>query len=71
MIGKEKVFLKLGKSLIVNKNLKKGNKVKIQDLSGKIFNKIYTPVRDSYKVIGRKLLNDKKKFQPISIKDLK
>jgi sialic acid synthase len=71
LLGKEAVFQKLGKSLIVNKNLKKGTRIKIQDLSGKIFTKIFIPVRDSYKVIGKKLVKSKKQFEEILTQDFK
>ena len=52
-IGKESVFKKLGKSLILNKKINKGEKITINDLSGKIFLEQYIPVRDSNKVIGK------------------
>ena len=40
LIGKEPVFVKLGKSLITTKDLKIGEKIKLENLSGKIFEKI-------------------------------
>lgn len=52
-IGKEAVFKRLGKSIIANKKIKAGNKISIDDLSGKIFLKQYIPVRESVNVIGR------------------
>jgi N-acetylneuraminate synthase/sialic acid synthase len=52
-IGKEVVFQRLGKSIIANKKIKVGNKISIDDLSGKIFLKQYIPVRESIDVIGR------------------
>jgi sialic acid synthase len=64
-IGKEPVFVKLGKSLIANKLIKKGQKIKINDLSGKIFDKNIILVRYSHKVIGKKALKDIFKGSPI------
>ena len=54
-LGKEKVFSKLGKSIIANKNIKAGKKIKIEDLNGLIFDKQYMPIRDCVKLIGKKL----------------
>ncbi len=54
-LGKEKVFSKLGKSLIFNKNLSKGEKVLTNDLSWKIIDKNGILVRDSYKIIDKYL----------------
>lgn len=53
-IGKEMVFQKLGKSIIASTYIKKGEKFSLQNLSGKIFHKQYIPVRESYKLIGKK-----------------
>lgn len=55
LLGKEPVFKKLGKSLALNKKLQKGNKIKIDDLTGIIFDKNYIPVRESNSIIGKKL----------------
>lgn len=52
-IGKEKVFEKLGKSLVPKNRLKKNQRIKIDDLTGVIFTKNYIPIRETYKVIGR------------------
>ena len=54
-LGKEKVFLKLGKSIVANRNLKSGKKIKIEDLNGIIFNRQYIPIRESHSLIGKKL----------------
>lgn len=52
-IGKEPVFNRLGKSIIAKVNIKKGKKININQLSGKIFLKQYIPVRESINVIGK------------------
>lgn len=65
-LGNEFVFQKLGKSLVANRDLKQGSEIKINDLSGKIFNSIHIPVRESNKVIGKKVLKDITRDQPIN-----
>ena len=70
-LGEEPVFQKLGKSIIVNKNLKKGTRIKISDLSGKIFHKNVVLVRYSRKFIGKYLKKDVKKNEPLHYKDIK
>ncbi len=65
-IGKEKVFLKLGKSLIPNKDLKKGEIITLENLSGKIFNKQYIPVRQSNEIIGKTLIKDINHGEPFT-----
>ena len=51
-LGNEYVFQKLGKSLVPNRDIAAGEVISIDDLSGKIFNDQYIPVRESNKVIG-------------------
>ena len=70
LLGKESVFKKLGKSIIVNKNLKKGTKLKISDLSGKIFEKEFIPIRETYKFMNKRLKKNLKKDQPITFRDI-
>ncbi|MDC1258156.1 N-acetylneuraminate synthase family protein [Pelagibacteraceae bacterium] len=69
-IGKEPVFTKLGKSLIANKLIKKGKKIKINDLSGKIFQENIVLVRYSHKIIGKKVKKNILKGTPISFSDI-
>lgn len=69
-IGNEKVFEKLGKSLICNKNLKSGDTLSLENLSGKIFDKQYIPVRESNKYINKKINKDLKKGNPITLNDI-
>lgn len=64
-LGKEPVFIKLGKSLVSNIDLKKGDVLTLENLSGKIFNDQHIPVRQSNEVIGKKLNSDLKKGEPI------
>ncbi len=64
-VGKEPVFKKLGKSLVPVNNLLAGEHITIDDLSGKIFNKTYIPVRESINVIGKRLKCDVKAGEPL------
>ena len=69
-IGEEKVFKKLGKSLVVLDDLSKGTTLTINNLSGKIFSTQFIPVRESNQVIGRILNRDLKAGQPINFSDI-
>lgn len=64
-IGLEKVFMKLGKSIVAIIDLKRGDTLTIDNLSGKIFDKQYIPVRESNTIIGHKINCDIKKGDPI------
>ena len=54
-IGNEPVFKKLGKSLVANRDLKMGEVLTLENLSGKIFREQYIPVRESNSIIGKKI----------------
>ena len=69
-LGSEYVFQKLGKSIVANTDLLAGDVLNLDNLSGIIFNNQHTPVRDSHKVIGKKLKKPISKGEPILIKDL-
>ncbi len=71
LIGKEPVFVKLGKSLITTKDLRVGEKIKLENLSGKIFEKNLILVRYSYKIIGKRVKKSMKKGEPILFTNLK
>jgi sialic acid synthase len=68
-LGNEKVFKKLGKSLIAYVDIKAGEKITLNNLSGRIFNSQYIPVRESNQVLGRVVNRDIKKGEPIRIND--
>lgn len=70
-LGNEFVFQKLGKSIIANKTIKSGAVIKSDDLSGRIFNENFVPVRESNKVIGRIVLNEIDKGEPVLFANLK
>jgi sialic acid synthase len=51
-LGNERVFKKLGKSLIAYVDIQAGEKISLENLSGRIFGTQYIPVRESNQVIG-------------------
>jgi len=53
-LGSEPVFKKLGKSLVAARDIQKGEKLSVENLSGQIFQIQHLPVRESNKLIGRK-----------------
>ncbi len=68
-LGEESVFTKLGKSIVANQDLKSGDKLTLDNLSGKIYGKQYIPVRESNRVIGKVLERDIKQGELILYKD--
>jgi len=70
-VGNEKVFQKLGKSLVANHDIKLGDKFNLENLSGRIFNKTYIPVRESNSVLGSIAKRDIVKGEPIQYADFK
>jgi N-acetylneuraminate synthase/sialic acid synthase len=69
-LGNEFVFKKLGKSLVAYTDIKAGDMISIDDLSGKIFSSQFIPVRESNKVVGRVAKVNISKGQQISYDDL-
>ena len=69
-IGKEKVFMKLGKSIVMREDIKAGDKFSLDNLSGVIFSNQYIPVRESNKIIGRRAKRDIFKGEPIQVADI-
>ena len=53
-----------------NQNLKSGDILTLDNLSGKIFEKQYTPVRESNYFIGKKIKKDISKGDPIFTNDI-
>lgn len=70
-LGEEKVFKKLGKSIVALVDLPRGTTLTIDNLSGKIFSKQFIPVRESNRVIGRVLDIDVKAGDSIEYINLK
>lgn len=69
-LGKERVFMKLGKSLVAYSDIKAGDKIGLDNLSGRIFTTQHIPVRESNLVIGRRAKRDIAKGEPIQYADL-
>jgi N-acetylneuraminate synthase/sialic acid synthase len=69
-LGNEKVFKKLGKSLIAYVDIKAGEKITLDHLSGRIFNTQYIPVRESNQVLGRLAKYDIAQGEPIQYSNL-
>lgn len=69
-LGTENVFIKLGKSIVALEDIKVGEPITMDKLSGRIFKNIYIPVRDSNKVIGKTSKRYISKGSPISFEDL-
>jgi len=69
-VGDEPVFKKLGKSLIAFDDIKAGDKITLESLSGRIFKAQYIPVRESNKVLGRIAKRDISKDEPILFDDI-
>jgi len=69
-LGNESVFKKLGKSLIAYVDIKAGDTLSLDSLSGKIFRTQYIPVRESNQVIGRIAKRNICQGEPILYADL-
>ncbi len=69
-LGNERVFKKLGKSLVAYADIKAGERLTLENLSGRIFNMRYIPVRESNQVVGRVAKRNVSKGEPIHYSDL-
>lgn len=69
-LGGEKVFKKLGKSLVAYQAIRAGQRFSLDNLSGRIFNTQHIPVRESNRVIGKMARRDIEKGEPIQFSDL-
>jgi N-acetylneuraminate synthase/sialic acid synthase len=69
-LGNERVFKKLGKSLIAYTDIQAGEEITLGKLSGRIFNTQYIPVRESNQVIGSIAKRNIAKGEPIHYSDL-
>ena len=69
-LGKERVFTKLGKSLVAYTDIKAGDEIGLDNLSGRIFTTQHIPVRESNRVVGRLAKRDIAKGEPIQYADL-
>ena len=69
-LGNEQVFKKLGKSLVAYSDIQAGENITLANLSGRIFNVQYIPVRESNQVIGGVCKRFIAKGEPIHYLDL-
>jgi N-acetylneuraminate synthase/sialic acid synthase len=69
-LGNEQVFKKLGKSLVAYVDIKAGEEITLDHLSGRIFNSQFIPVRESNQVIGSLAKRDIAKGEPINYTDI-
>jgi sialic acid synthase len=69
-LGSERVFKKLGKSLIAYVDIKQGSKITMDHLSGRIFRSQYVPVRESNRVIGAMAKRDINQGEIIRYEDI-
>jgi len=71
-LGKEYVFKKLGKSIYFDKDLKRGQIIRIDDLKGIIDDDINgIPIRETYRFVGKKIIKNVKKNEKLLIKYFK
>jgi sialic acid synthase len=69
-LGTEFVFGKLGKSIILARDLMQGDTIALDDLSGRIFEEVYLPVRESSSVLGRAVKRNMKKGEYLTLSDI-
>ena len=69
-LGSERVFKKLGKSLIAYVDIKQGSKITMDHLSGRIFRSQFVPVRESNRVIGAVAMRDINQGEIIRYEDI-
>jgi N-acetylneuraminate synthase/sialic acid synthase len=69
-LGNERVFKKLGKSLVAYAPIPKGEPLTLENLSGRIFPTQYIPVRESNKVLGRVARRTIERGEAIQFDDL-
>lgn len=69
-LGSEQVFKKLGKSLTAYRTIAAGEKLKLDNVSGRIFREQFIPVRESNRVLGKTAAREIRQGMPISFEDL-
>ena len=69
-LGNERVFKKLGKSLIAYKDINAGEVIAFEHLSGRIYSTQFVPVRESNKVIGKIATRNILKDELINFNDI-
>lgn len=69
-LGNERVFKKLGKSLVAYSDIQAGDVITLESLSGRIFKSQIIPVRESNKIVGKLAKREIAKGEPIRYEDL-
>lgn len=69
-IGNEAVFKKLGKSIVASRNLNAGDILTVDNLSGKIFENQYIPVRESNNILGKTIKTNLSMGSPITFDNI-
>ena len=69
-LGQEPVFLKLGKSIIASADINLGEKITLENITGKILSENVIPVRESHQIIGSISKKNLKKGDVIHFKDI-
>ena len=68
--GEEPVFKKLGKSIAAYSPIKNGDVLTLENLRGRIFESPGVPVRESNKLIGKKVVRDICEGEKITWEDI-
>jgi len=69
-LGRETVFMKLGKSVVAGCDLKVNELLTLDNLSGKIFGEQYIPVRETNRILGKTVNREIKKGDLIKYEDV-
>ena len=69
-LGRETVFMKLGKSVVAGRDLKIDDLLTLDNLSGKIFGEQYIPVRETNRILGKTVNREIKKGDLIKYEDV-
>jgi len=69
-LGKEMVFMKLGKSVVAGCDLKIYDTLTLDNLSGKIFGEQHIPVRETNRILGKTVNREIKKGDLIKYEDI-
>jgi len=70
-LGSEKVFSRLGKSVVAYSDIKAGEKLTLENISGVILTEIVIPVRKINEIIGKTALVDIKKGEILNYEKIK
>lgn len=69
-LGDEPVFKKLGKSVACIKDIVEGDRLDLENLTGRIFDREFIPVREVHSIIGKRAKRKFTKGEPITVADV-